>query len=131
MTLRHLITIMGLISFLLGGCNKQSAPSSTPSPNAPVLKVAVFADGRLTVDGTASTIQTLRELLRGLSEKHGVVWYYREGDQPEPPPIATEVVQAMIDARLPVRLSSRPDYSDSLGLDGKPTRGNDTVFEKR
>ena len=114
MTLRHLITIMGLFSFLLGGCSKQSAPPIAPSPDAPVLKVAVFADGRLTVDGTASTVQALRESLRGLSEKHGVVWYYREAGQQEPPPIATEVMQAVIDARLPIRLSSRPDYSDSI-----------------
>jgi hypothetical protein len=83
MTLRHLITIMGLLSFLLGGCSKQSAPPSAPSPDAPVLKVAVFADGRLTVDGTAATIQSLQASLRTLSEKHGVVWYYREAGQQE------------------------------------------------
>jgi|SRR5438874_604147 len=114
MTLRHLITIMGLLSFLLGGCSKQSAPSSALSPDALVLKVAVFAAGGLTVNGTASTIQTLRESLRSLSEKHGVVWYYREAGQQEPPPIARKVMQAVIDARLPIRLSSRPDYSDSI-----------------
>lgn len=111
---------MSLLSFLLVGCGKQPAPSA-PSSDAPVLKVAVFADGRLTVDGAASTIQSLRESLRSLSEKHGVVWYYREAGQQEPPPIATEVIQAVIGAKLPVRLSSRPDYSDAVGLDGKPT----------
>ena len=111
MTLRHLITIMGLFSFLLGGCSKQSAP---PSPDVPVLKVAVFADGRLTVDGAAATFQSLQTSLHTLSEKHGVVWYYREAGQQEPPSIATEVIQAVIDAKLPVRLSSRPDYADSI-----------------
>ena len=85
MTLRHLITIMGLLSFLLGGCSKQSAPPTAPSPDAPILKVAVFADGRLTVDGTATTIQSLQASIHSLSEKHGVVWYYREASQQEPP----------------------------------------------
>ena len=106
---------MGLLSFLLGGCSKQSAPPSAPSPDAPVLKVAVFADGRLTVDGTAATIQSLQASLRTLSEKHGVVWYYREASQQEPPPIATDVMKAVVEARLPIRLSSRPDYSDAIG----------------
>jgi hypothetical protein len=75
--------------------------------------VAVFADGRLTVDGSASTVPALRESLRSLGEKHGVVWYYREAGQQEPP-IAVEVMKAVVEARLPIRLSSRPDYSDSI-----------------
>jgi hypothetical protein len=118
-TFRYLFAAMGLL-FLLGGCSKQSSSQIPVSAGALVLKVAVYADGRLTVDGMASTVQTLRESLRSLSEKHGVVWYYREAGQQEPPPIATEVMQAVIDARLPIRLSSRPDYSDSIGLDGRP-----------
>ena len=73
MTLRHLITFLGLLSFLLGGCSNQSAPPSAPSPYAPVLKVAVFADGRLTVDGSAATIQSLQASLHTLSQKHGII----------------------------------------------------------
>src|SRR5262249_39043967 len=118
-TFRHLFAATGLLSFLLGGCGEQPTAQNPVSPDAPVLKVAVFADGRLTVDGTASTIETLRESLRSLSEKHGVVWYYREAGQQEPPPIAMDVFKAVLDARLPIRLSSRPDYSDSIGADGR------------
>jgi hypothetical protein len=127
-TFRHLFATLGLLSFLCGGCGKQPATQSPVSPDAPVLKVAVFADGRLTVDGAASTVQALRESFRSLSEKDGVVWYYREAGQQEPPPIAAEVMQAVIDARIPIRLSSRPDYSDSIGLDGRPAAGA-IVFE--
>ena len=92
-----------------------------PSPDAPFLKVAVFTDGRLAVDGTAATIHSLQASLRTLSEKNGVVWYYREAGQQEPPPIATDVINAVIEARLPVRLFSRPDYSDAIGSDGHAT----------
>jgi hypothetical protein len=120
MTLRQLFTTMGLLSFLFNGCSKQPASSNAPSPDAPILKVAVFVDGRLTVDGAAATVQSLQTSLRTLSEKHGVVWYYRETGQQEPPPIATEVITAVVAARLPIRLSSRPDYSDSIGFDGRP-----------
>src|SRR5215469_6096384 len=116
-TFRHLTTIMGLVSFLFCGCGKQPATQSPVAPNASVLKVAVFADGRLTVDGSASTVLALRESLRSLGEKHGVVWYYREAGLQEPPPIATEVMKAVVEARLPIRLSSRPDYSDSIGAE--------------
>jgi len=80
----------------------------------PVLKIAVFVDGRLSVDGEPSSIQALRQSLRGLAKEHGVVWYYREGGKKEPPPIATEVINEVIQARVPIRLSSKPDYSDSV-----------------
>lgn len=119
MILRHLITIMGLLSFLVGGCSKQHAPPSATGPDAPVLKVAVFADGRLTVDGTTATIQSLQASLRIMSEKHGVVWYYREAGQQEPPPIAMNVMKTIADARLPIQLSSRPDYSDYIDEKGR------------
>lgn len=118
--LRLFITIMGLISLLFAGCGKQSTPRGSVSPDAPVLKVAVYADGRLTVDGAESTLQSLEGMLRVLSEKHGVVWYYRQGNQQAPPPISMEVMKAVVEARLPIRLSSRPDYSDAIGPDGRP-----------
>jgi hypothetical protein len=55
-----------------------------------------------------------------LARLHGTVWYYREAAQSEAPAQAKEVVQAVIENRLPIRLSRRPDYSDSIGIDGKP-----------
>jgi hypothetical protein len=119
MTLRHIVTLIGVLSFLIGGCSKQSGPPTAPSPDAPVLKVAVFADGRLTVDGTAATIQSLQSSLRTLSEKHGVVWYYREAGQQDPPPVALEVLKAVTDAGVPIQLSSRPDYSDYIDENGR------------
>src|SRR2546421_11317397 len=97
MRLRNLSTLMGLLSILLGGCSKQSAPANAPSPDAPVLKVAVFADGRLTVDGTAATIQSLQTSLHTLSEKHGVVWYYREAGHQKPTPLGMEVGKGVVE----------------------------------
>src|SRR5262245_38923027 len=119
-TLRNLLAIAGLLSFVFGGCTGKPASPKPVSPDAPVLKIAVFADGRLTVDDTVSTVPGLRESLQRLSEKHGVVGCYREAGQQEPPPIAMEVMRAVVDSGLPIRLSSRADYSDSIGSDGKP-----------
>lgn len=106
--------------FLLVGCTPQSTSESTVKSAAPVLKVAVYADGRVTADGLATTIESLRESLKRLAERKGEVWYYREAGQAEPPPQAMLVMQAVVDARLPIRLSTKPDYSDSIGPDGSP-----------
>jgi len=91
-------------------------------PAQPVLKVAVMADGHITVNGKPAKMESLRESLKKLSQQKGVVWYYREAAKSEPPPEAQQVIQAVIDARLPIRLSSRPDYSDAIGIDGKPIK---------
>jgi hypothetical protein len=86
----------------------------------PTLKIAVMADGRIFVDGSLATIGSVRTSLQRLSSQKGAVWYYREAGQGEPPPQAAEVMQAVIENRLPIRLSSRPDFSDAIGMDGKP-----------
>jgi hypothetical protein len=90
------------------------------SHNAPTLKIAVMADGRIIVDGNPATVDSLRLSLKGLAEQKGVVWYYREAGQTQAPPEAAEVIQAVVDNHLPVKLSSRPDYSDFVGQDGRP-----------
>jgi hypothetical protein len=90
------------------------------SDDAPTLKIAVMADGRITVDGTPTAIDSLRVSLKRLAEQKGAVWYYREAGQGQAPPEAAEVIQAVIENQLPIKLSSRPDYSDAIGPDGKP-----------
>jgi len=79
-----------------------------------------MADGRVTVNGAPATMESLRESLKRLSLEKGVVWYYREAGSSEAPQESRQVIQAVIDARLPIRLSSRPDYSNAIGMDGKP-----------
>jgi len=97
------------------------------SPNAPTLKIAVMADGRITVDGSPATIDSVRVSLKRLADKNGVVWYYREAGQAKAPPESSEVIQAVIENRLPIRLSSRPDFSDAIVPDGKPiTKGSES-----
>jgi hypothetical protein len=90
------------------------------SPNAPTLKIAVMADGRITVNGSPATMDSVRVSLKRLAEQEGVVWYYREEGQSKASPESSEVIQAVIENRLPIRLSSRPDFSDAIGQDGRP-----------
>ena len=82
--------------------------------NTMILKIAVFPDGRLAVDGSPSSIQSLRESLRKIGQEHGAVWHYRESGQEEAPAVETEVINEVIAARVPICLSSKSDYSDSV-----------------
>src|SRR5205823_3143630 len=48
------------------------------------------------------------------AEAKAVVWYYRQDANGEPHPTAMEVMKLITANRLPVRLSSKPDFSDSV-----------------
>jgi hypothetical protein len=87
----------------------------TMNEPTPILKIAVFADGHFTVDGAQASIPSLQASLHELREQRGAVWYYRESGQQDPPPVAMEILNELMAARLPIRLSSKADYSDSLG----------------
>jgi hypothetical protein len=102
------------IALLVCGSTAAQKQGAVVDKNTPILKIAVFSDGRLAVDGAASSIQELRISLHKLSEAKGVVWYFREAAKQDPPPIAMEVLKEVVAARLPIRLSSKPDYSDSV-----------------
>lgn len=78
-----------------------------------------MADGRITADGFPTGIDSLRVLLKRLAEEKGVVWYYREAPETPAPPESVAIIQAIIENRLPISLSSRPDFSDAIGPDGK------------
>jgi hypothetical protein len=44
-----------------------------------------------------------------------VVWYYREEpDAAEPPPMSLEVLDAVMQRRIPISLSSKPDFRSSF-----------------
>ncbi|HEY8714486.1 MAG TPA: hypothetical protein VIM00_03855 [Candidatus Acidoferrum sp.] len=93
------------------------------SQTPPILKVAVMADGRIVVDGSPATMDSLRLSLKSLAGKNGVVWYYREAAQSLGPPESVQVIQAVTESRLPIKLSSQPDFSDAIGLNGQPING--------
>ena len=53
-----------------------------------------------------------------MKKRNGVIWYYREAGSSEPPPQAVEVMTLIVDNRLPISMSTKPDYSDVLLPDG-------------
>jgi biopolymer transport protein ExbD len=84
-----------------------------------VLKVAVAASGQITADGAPTTVEALAPILSDLARAKGVVWYYREAAKAEPHPNALKVLSAIIEHNVPVRLSSKADYSDVIDDKGR------------
>lgn len=92
--------------------------AAQPLMEGTVGKLAVFQNGRVTYDGRAVTIDDLRLKLAELKKQNGVVWYYREAPEKEPPTISTSVIQAVIDNKLPISFSTEPDFSTVALPDG-------------
>ena len=92
--------------------------AQSKAAEAVVGKVAVSAKGAVSFDGKVTTADALRERLAELKKRNGVVWYYRESAGAEPPPQAMQIMKLIADARLPISMSTKPDYSDVLLPDG-------------
>ncbi len=101
----------------LGGCSKGRKAAALDT--ACVAKIKVNRDGLILLNDETVTIESLKASLSKLSQSAGsVVWYYRENATSEPHPNAMLVLEAIVEAKLPVRLSTKPDFSDSTGRDG-------------
>jgi hypothetical protein len=107
-----------ILVFSLVALAGENPKSSTP-PSEVILKVQVFKTGRVRADGAEITSADLAKKLYTLKEKRGVVWYYREAASEEPPPRATEIVKMIIERKLPVSMSTKPDFSDYVDEQGK------------
>jgi hypothetical protein len=78
------------------------------------LKVSILATGELLLDGQPVTLPALEQALGQAPKDDTVVWYYRENAVGDPPAVVAEVMKLITANRLPVRLSSRPDFSDTV-----------------
>ncbi|HEX8369901.1 MAG TPA: hypothetical protein VF604_15250 [Pyrinomonadaceae bacterium] len=85
-----------------------------------VAKVKVTQSGKIFLNDKRVSLDELKKALERLGRENGVVWYYQENSQNEQPhPRAAFVVKAIVDADLPAKVSSKPDYSDSIEMKGK------------
>jgi hypothetical protein len=116
----RLIIMIMLLAMSFSGCKGRNEALKQYDLNA-VLKISVMKSGDIFADGIKVSMADLEPLLAANAQKRGVVWYYRETGQEEPPPQATQVIQLVIKHKRPVRMSAKPDFSDAI--DGK---GNST-----
>lgn len=89
------------------------------SPAAPVTRLSVLRTGKILLDGKDATISDVRSALETARAKRGSVWYYRESSKGEPPPQAIEVFKLIVESKLPISLSTKPDFSDYVDDDGQ------------
>jgi hypothetical protein len=79
-----------------------------------VFKVSVLATNELLLDGQKVTLAELEQKMDQSADEKAAVWYYRENAANEAPPVAKEVLKLITAKRLPIRLSSKPDFSDTV-----------------
>ena len=75
-------------------------------------KLAVLASGAILLDGQPADLEQLDAALERLKQDRGQVWYYREQAGGAPPPAGLAVIQRVVQHKIPVSLSSKPDFSD-------------------
>jgi hypothetical protein len=109
-----LITALAVV-----GCSCQGEPDKSPGTSKPHVRISVLQSGKILIDGTESTIAEVEQRLAQLKSEGGLVSYYREAGQQEPPPEAMQVIKLVTDNALPITLSSKPDFSDYIGEDGQ------------
>jgi biopolymer transport protein ExbD len=84
-----------------------------------VLKIGITATGQISANGRPTTLEALVPMLRELANNKGEVWYYREAPEVDPHPNAMKVLEAIVEQNLPIRLSTKPDYFDSVDDKGR------------
>jgi hypothetical protein len=104
--------------------NTSSATTSSPMPSidAPSLKIWVFKTGSVEIDGKEVEVESVGPILAELAQRKGEVFYGREAPEEDPHPNGMKVLQMVIASGLPVRMSTKRDFSDAVRLDGKPKK---------
>jgi hypothetical protein len=104
-----------LVAVILWGAGSQGDRAGAGQPRGgsevqrfgEIAKVKVDSAGVIYLNGTLVTIEALKQEFARLKQVNGAVWYYRENPQGQPTPQAMAVIQAIIDAKLPVKVLER------------------------
>ena len=83
-----------------------------------VAKLSALSSGKLLLNGQPANLDTIESEFKNLKSNNGSVWYYRENPQDEPPPQSMAIIELVVKYKLPVRLSSKPDFSDYIDENG-------------
>jgi len=71
------------------------------------------------LNGKSVEIDALGKSLENLAKHKGIVYYGREDAKGEPHPNGLKVMEMVTRNGLPVRLSTKQDFSDHVGPDGR------------
>ena len=104
--------------------NSSSMTTSSPLPpiDAPNAKIWVSKTGAIEVNGSQVEVESVGPMLAELAQRKGEVFYGREAAEEDPHPNGLKVLQMVITSGLPVRMSTKRDFSDAVRLDGTPKK---------
>jgi hypothetical protein len=85
-----------------------------------MFKIHVLADGTVISNDEPTSLDRLAVQLSQWRATGQPVYYYRENAGEEPPASAIQVLQLIVDNRLPVSLSTQSDFSDYVDDRGQP-----------
>jgi|RhiMetdeSRZDD1v2_1073273.scaffolds.fasta_scaffold52397_7 hypothetical protein len=94
------------------------AAAERPPKHSPSLRISVLSSGKILLDGRKATVSKIKRALAKARSEKDTVWYYRESGKGKPPSQAIEIVRLVVENRLPISLSSRPDFSDYIDDEG-------------
>jgi hypothetical protein len=83
-----------------------------------MLKISVLSANRVLLNGIEAGPDELFKALSEAEKRDGIVWYYRENPGGESPPAASQVIQMVVDKKLPISMSTKPDFSDYVDENG-------------
>jgi hypothetical protein len=83
------------------------------------MKIWISKTGSVEIDGKQVEVDSVRAMLAELAQRRGEVFYGRDAAEEDPHPNAMKVLQTVMSSRLPVRMSTKRDFSDAVRLDGK------------
>jgi biopolymer transport protein ExbD len=97
-----------------------TSPPVPPPADAPNVKIWISKTGSVEIDGKLVEIESVGPVLAELAQRKGEVFYGRDAVEEDPHPNGVKVLQMVIASRLPVRMSTKRDFSDAVSLDEKP-----------
>ena len=97
-----------------------TAYGDTLNKNDPILKVSVLGSNTVLLNGAEVSPNELSAAFANAVKNSGTVWYYREDGAGKPSPASRQVIQMVIDHKLPISMSTKPDFSDYIDENGKP-----------
>ena len=85
----------------------------------PIAKVTALSSGSLLLNGKPSDLKSIDAEFGRIKAAKGEVWYYRENPRAGPHPNAMAVIELVVKHQLPISLSTKPDFSDTVDRDGR------------
>lgn len=112
---------------VLGGCDREPVPPTAASAGTQSaqrqsmqhIEIQVSSIGEVRVDGVLTPIDQLDARFAKLAGEAGTVWYYRDRATEEPHPNAMRVLELVVKHRVPISMSSKPDFSDYIDETGE------------